>query len=369
MPLADEWRAQILDPPLQTACLAGTGGRIRRRPEDFGVVELPAYDPDGRQGVHLLVPLTKQGLSSEEAARMVVEHLGIDRRELGMAGRKDRVALTTQWVSVPATAANKLASFSHPMVTLGEPQPHGNKLRTGHLRGNHFTIVIREPRVSPEEAMPRARATIDALHREGGLANLYGPQRFGRNGHQLDRGLELLRQGRSGKRGNLVVSAGQSALFNLYALVRRERGLWRRVLAGDLLKKCDRGGMFECEDPSVDQARLEAGELTITGPIYGSRMRAPSEATPSAELELEVLRLAELEPSALLSLGRKAAGTRRTLTVEISALELRTAPALPSVQLAPGLSLSFTLPAGSYATQVCREVQGDAEHPADIDPG
>lgn len=361
------WRDRILEPALQTPDLPGTGGRVRRRPEDFRVEELPAYSPDGRTDAHVLLTLTKRGLSSEEAVGLLAEHLGIGRRDLGMAGRKDRVAVTTQWVSVPASAAAGLTTFEHPAIELGPGHPHGNKLRTGHLRGNRFTLVLRELMVSPEDAVARARTTFEALADQGGLANLYGPQRFGREGHQLDRGLDALRLGKPGRRGNLVVSAGQSALFNLYGLLRRDRGQWRRVLAGDLLQKRS-GGMFECTEPEIDQVRLDAGELRITGPIFGSRMRAPSPGTPSAELEAEVLERVGVEPSALVSLGRKAAGTRRPLTVEIDGIALAPAPPASEDGLGPGLQLAFVLPAGTYATQVCREVQGDAEHPANIAP-
>ena len=127
--------------------------------------------------------------------------------------------------------------------------------------------------------------------------------------------------------------------------------------------------MFECSEPEVDQARLDAGELRITGPVFGSRMWAPSEGTPAAELEQEVLRIAGIEPRALASLGRKAAGTRRPLTAAIEPLSLEPAPAVPDEELGPGLCLVFVLPAGTYATHLCREIQGDAEHPPDIDPG
>ncbi len=366
-PLDPPRRASVLEPPLQTPDHPGTGGRLRRRITDFCVEEVPAYAPDGRPDAHLLLTLTKQELSSEEAVRALAEHLGIDRRELGIAGRKDRMARTTQWVSVPASAGTALASFDHPSITLSPATGHGNKLRTGHLRGNRFDLVIRQLRVEPAEAAARAEATLGALMADGGLANLYGPQRFGLDGVQLERGLEAIARGRSGRRGNMVVAAGQAGLFNLYAQLRRERGQWRTVLAGDLLHKTT-GGMFECEEPAVDQARLDAGELEITGPIYGSRMRAPSADTPSAQLEAEVLALAGIEADALTRLGRKASGTRRTLTVRPEDVQLELAPEAPEDEIGPGLRLHFTLPAGSYATQLCREVQGDREHPANLDP-
>src|SRR5436190_1775342 len=54
---------------------------------------------------------------------------------------------------------------------------------------------------------------------------------------------------------------------------RRADGLYTRALAGDVLHKKP-GGMFTCEDAAVDGARLAAGELVVTGPMFGDRMRA-----------------------------------------------------------------------------------------------
>ena len=36
-----------IEPPLVTASLPGIGGRLRSRPEDFEVEEVPAYQPSG----------------------------------------------------------------------------------------------------------------------------------------------------------------------------------------------------------------------------------------------------------------------------------------------------------------------------------
>jgi tRNA pseudouridine13 synthase len=83
------------------------------------------------------------------------------------------------------------------------------------------------------------------------------------------------------------------------------------VLRGDILKKGVTGGIFECRDPEVDQARLDSGELGITGPMYGSKMRAPSPGTPSGDLEQEILARAGISQKSLSALGNKLEGTRR----------------------------------------------------------
>ena len=351
-----EFQGLLLDPPLQTADLPGIGGQIRLCPEDFAVREIPAYGPDGRVGAHLLLTLHKRGLGSEDAILELSRQTGIPRPEIGLAGLKDKDAVTEQWISIPFAAGPRLADFSHPAITLGPIHPHGNKLRRGHLHGNHFTIVVRELAVPGEEALARVAAKRNLLAELGGLANLYGNQRLGDTGSNLRRGLEALAAGARRGRADFLLSAGQSALFNLYLLERRSRGLMRKVLAGDILKKTATGGLFECREPETDQARLDSGELGITGPMYGSKMRAPSPGTAADALEREILELAGISSAALKALGNKVEGTRRPLQLPLLDLELALAPA--TTALPPGLSLQFSLPSGSYATVLLQELQG-----------
>jgi len=342
---------RLRDPPLQTADLPGIGGELRRRPEDFVVREIPAYGPDGRAGAHLLVLMKKRGLGSEDAVAEVARQLGVPRAEVGLAGLKDKDAVTEQWISLPAAAAARLAAFVHSDISLGTAHPHGNKLRRGHLRGNQFTIVVREPAVAPEEALARCRAKVERLRALGGLDNLYGEQRFG--GDNLTRGLAALARGRRRGRADFLLSAGQSALFNLYLLERRARGLMREVLRGDILKKTATGGLFECTDPAADKARLDAGELLITGPMFGSKMRAPGPDTPAGALEAEILARAGIDLASLQALGSTLEGTRRPLQVAPLAVEMD----LARDEHGPGVVLCFELPSGSYATALLRELQ------------
>jgi len=350
------FQSLLLDPPLQTADLPGIGGRIRLCPEDFAVREIPAYAPDGRPGAHLLLTLRKRGLGTEDAIVELSRQTGIPRPEIGLAGLKDKDAVTEQWISVPFAAGPRLAEFAHPAITLGPASPHGNKLRRGHLHGNYFTIVVRDLAVSGEEAARRVAAKRARLAELGGLANLYGSQRLGDSGSNLRRGLEALARGARRGRADFLLSAGQSALFNLYLLERRRRGLMRTVLAGDILKKTATGGLFTCSEPETDQARLDAGELGITGPMFGSKMRAPAPGTAADALERAILELAGISSAALKALGNKVEGTRRPLQLPLLDLELALAPA--SDALPPGLSLQFSLPAGSYATVLLQELQG-----------
>jgi tRNA pseudouridine13 synthase len=344
-----EDRARVLAPPTQTAALPGIGGVIRTHPEDFEVEEIPAYEPDGRPGAHLLVQLEKRGWNTEAALREVARQVCAPVRELGRAGLKDRHAVTRQWISIPAQFGAAIAGFSHPDLHLGTPYPHSNKIRRGHLRGNRFRVVIRELEAPLGEAQARAEAKIAQLV-SGGLLNLFGSQRFGHGGQNLDRGLSILRAGKRRRRPDFQLSAGQSAIFNLYAIMRDERGNLGSVIEGDVLKKTDTGGLFRCEDPEEDQRRLDLGEIGVTGPLPGSRMFGPTEASEAEILEHAVLEAAGVATAAVRALGRGVPGDRRRLWVRPQEVSI-----VPHLDEA-ALELRFILPAGSYATVLLREL-------------
>src|SRR5579884_528771 len=209
-------------PPLLTHDLPGIGGRIKQAPEDFEVEEIPAYEPSGTSGF-LYLWIEKRSMGAEYFQRDVARQLGIPAGEVGVAGLKDRHAVTRQMVSVPESVAERLPQLEGEGVRVLRVGRHSNKLRPGHLHGNRFRIRIRD-------VVPDAEARLGALVgrlRQTGFANFYGPQRFGRDGDTARLGLALLRGERAPRDSSgrpvdhrnrflrkFALSAAQSALFN-----------------------------------------------------------------------------------------------------------------------------------------------------------
>lgn len=355
------WRDRLIAPTLVTADLPGIGGRLRATPEDFRVDEIAAYPPDGRTG-HLLIQLEKRGLSTDDAIGLLARALAISAHDIGFAGRKDAQAVTRQWISVPARAEPALGRFEHESIALGPAHPHSHKLKIGHLRGNRFELVVRELDVASDVALARVNAKLARiLAADGparGVPNCFGPQRFGAGGSGIERGLEALAAGRGGARANMKVAAGQAALFNLWIELRTDRGVLASVLEGDVLAKVATGGLFTSTDPIADGERLARGEIAITGPMFGSRTMTPPPDTPAAALDADVLAIAGVPVQSLERLGRAALGTRRRAWVAPTDVAVAIAPTADDNLSAPhgALRLSFTLPAGSFATQLCREL-------------
>jgi tRNA pseudouridine13 synthase len=336
-------------PPLLTADLPGIGGQLKAEPEDFDVSEIPAYEPSGT-GDFLYLWIEKRDMGAEFFVRQVARRLGIAPGEVGTAGMKDRRAVTRQMVSVPASNADRLPALDGDGIRLLRQSRHGNKLRPGHLHGNRFRILIRDA----EPAAPQLLEPILAQLREHGLPNFYGPQRFGRDGETVLHGLSLLRQERSPLAGRrlspflrkLALSAAQSALFNHHLARRLSDGLLRCVLAGDVMGRWPFGGLFVAEDLATEQARFDRRETVHTGPMFGRKMFAA--AGEAAGREAATLADAQLTPAAFHGYGKLLQGTRRHNLIYLDQLDAAIEPV--------GMRLTFSLPAGSYATILLREV-------------
>lgn len=330
--------------PYLTADLPGIGGRLRATDEDFIVDEELPYAASGT-GDHVFVRFEKRGLNTAQAVAAIARALRVRERDIGVAGQKDRHAITRQWISVPPPIApDAVTALALPDITILEAIRHNHKLRTGHVRANRFLLVVRDVTADAEA---RARAILARLAQPPGAPNFYGEQRFGKYGDNADKGRALLRgeRGADRKLDRFFLSALQSELFNAWLVARMQDGLYARVLAGDVLHKVG-GGMFTCEDAAVDEPRLHAGELVVTGPMFGASMRAA--AGDAAAREAAILDAAGLTSASFAQVARIAEGTRRDASIAVDASGVRPVEA--------GLEVQFALPAGAYATSVMREV-------------
>jgi len=315
-------------------------------PETFLVEEIPAYLPSGA-GEHTFVWIEKRMTTTPDAVAALARRLGIDAREVGYAGMKDRHATTRQWLSLGRVAPETALAAGDDLVRVLRALRHGNKLRTGHLRGNRFEVVVTDLYDPADGA--RLCEALGRLAREG-LPNRYGDQRFGAAGDNARRGLAVIRgqaRERDHRRRKLWLSAAQSAVFNGVLSLRAAAGLLRQVVPGDVLQKTATGGMFATEDPATDQARVDAGEVVITGPMPGGRTREPAEGTRARALEDEALAALGASRAEFASVRRDLPGTRRPLLVPVTL----GAPAGAPVDGDPrAIRLAFELPAGTYAT-------------------
>ncbi len=337
--------------PYLTPDLPGIGGKLRVEIDDFIVEEVPAYAPCG-EGEHTFFGVEKRDISTPALIQQLAQALGVSEREISSAGLKDARAVARQTLSVQWVPPETILALTLDKAQILWAKRHMNKLRSGHLRGNRFTLRIRGV---GSEAEVRAAAIAGQLLARG-VPNGYGQQRFGNRGNNHEMGLLLLRNDRAALRTHgihhlsykmrqFLISAVQSALFNAVLAARIERGLLDDVLAGDVARKETTGGIFVVEDVAAERPRVLGWEISATGPIYGYKMLAAQ--AEAGVLEARILEEAGIAPADFRPF--KAKGSRRPLRYYPEGLTWQ-------MEGLDVLTLSFFAPKGAYATLLLREL-------------
>jgi len=164
--------------------------RIKTRPEDFVVEEIPLLKAK-EEGEFQLLKLTKRDVSTLEALRVLSRLEKIPLRKIGFAGLKDRYAVTVQYLTIPRENSLerccykqvgsrwtrvKDLNFNREAGFCVEPVGWVNRpLTLGDLRGNRFTIVVRNFEKNLRERFYRNYEVVKRF----GFPNYFGEQRFG----------------------------------------------------------------------------------------------------------------------------------------------------------------------------------------------
>jgi tRNA pseudouridine13 synthase len=320
-------------------------GVIRAAPEDFRVDEDLGFEPDG-EGDHLLLQIRKRETNTLWLARRLADLAGVERKDVGYAGLKDRHAVTSQWFSVLMAGRPEpdWGALEAEQVQVLQVRPHRRKLRVGALRGNRFRMRVRE--------LQADRTALEArLHllREGGMPNYFGEQRFGRDYSNLAQA-HLLFQRKlrriDRKLRGLLISAARSQLFNQVLAARVEQGSWNQPIPGDYmnLNGSRSGFAIEALDATLAQ-RCREMDIHPTAPLWGRGRSLVSGDCLALEERV-------LEPFADWRNGLEHVGLaqeRRPMRIRVGDLQWR----FPDDAC---LEIEFSLPAGSYATVLLREL-------------
>lgn len=399
--------------PYLTAEIPPVPGVLKRFYEDFRVDEVPLYQPAGH-GDHVLFRIEKLGLSTHRAVGDIARALGVRPGDIGIAGLKDARAVTTQWLSIEHVEPERVRALELPRIRVLDVARHPRKLRTGHLQANRFVIRLRDTDLDRVTDVERV---LETLSRRG-VPNYFGEQRFGSRGDtgRIGRALivgdhatavsliagapsdadaddvlrarELFEAGRYREaadtyprgydtavriaramdRANgdvdrairaldrrsrrFYVHAFQSELFNR-VLARRIDTL-DRVFDGDLAVKHDTGGIFLVEDAAAEQPRAARFEISPTGPLFGQKMKLPEGV--QTELEQEILDAEGIDVDVFPATGPdRVPGARRALRFPVADATVEPG----NDEAGAFLEFRFTLPPGSYATALLREVCKD----------
>lgn len=310
--------------------LTGARALLKQHNSDFRVDEIPLLQPGG-DGEHVWLHIEKDGANTAWIAKRLAELAGVNEMDVGYAGMKDRNAITRQWFSIylPRVEAPDFSRLNDSEMTVLQQTRHSKKLRRGDLLGNRFTLLLRcveGDRMALENNLQQIR--------DNGVPNYFGEQRFGHDGGNIETGRAMLAgeiRIKNRNKKSIYLSAIRSLLFNDVLAERIRQGVWNQALAGDITDAAGRP----------------------TGPLWGrGRLQTSADAL---QLETQVT-----SQHAELCDGLEHAGLsqeRRALQAmpELMRWEWQQSP--PQTDL----KLTFSLPAGYYATSVIRELMQTEE--------
>ncbi len=320
-------------------------GRLKANPEDFVVVEDLGFAPDG-EGEHLLVRILKTDCNTRVVADALAKFLKIHAREVSFAGQKDKHAVTEQWLCarLPGKEMPDLSKFQLEGCQVLEYARHKRKLRLGALKGNQFTLILRE--ISDRDDVERRLQAVVAQ----GVPNYFGAQRFGIGGSNLLGALRWAESGaavRDRNKRSFWLSAARSGLFNQQVSIRLKKPAFNQVVDGDALQLAGRGSWFVAtpEERAQLQERVDNRELMITAALPGSgewgsqgEALATEQAAVAEETQLQALLVRE-----------KVEAARRAMLLYPQQMSWNWWDDVT-------VELRFWLPAGSFATSVVREL-------------
>ncbi len=144
---------------------------IKQRPADFKVEEIATPQTIG-SGDYSLYRLEKQGRTTHDAMAIIRERWKIDARRVSVGGLKDRHAETTQHFSIYRGPQRKL---THPNLQVEWLGQIAEPFTSEQIAGNRFRIVVRAMLNLEAEA---ALSGVEEVRRLG-VPNYFDDQRFG----------------------------------------------------------------------------------------------------------------------------------------------------------------------------------------------
>jgi tRNA pseudouridine13 synthase len=317
-------------------------GQLRTEMSDFKVFEKLPFEPCG-EGEHLFVHIRKTGANTLVVARELAKYFKVKEGLVSYAGLKDRFAVTEQWfgIHLPGKAIYDLSDLVIDGVEILSVKRHNKKLRIGALSGNRFELVLRN--VSNIDEVLRRWVAVSQF----GVPNYFGEQRFGINGGNLERAMELFqgKKVKDKKKRGMYLSAARSEIFNQIISQRIANNQFEVLRAGDVFMLSGTQSVFLADDidDKITQ-RFQDKDIDLTASLWGAG-ELMSQGEPQV-LEQQIADIHAEFCQGLAKFGLKQERRRIRLSLSQGQIESE----------GDTVTLSFFLPSGCYATTILREL-------------
>lgn len=320
-------------------------GVIKQEADDFAVEEILGFEPSG-SGEHVFLRIEKTHENTDYVARQIARFAGVPGRDIGYAGLKDRHGRTVQWFSVPLSGKPEpdWSGLENERIRILEITRNSRKLKKGAAAANRFKLTIREF----EGDCQAIEARLAEIASQG-VPNYFGAQRFGHDGQNLARVREFF-AGQSGRidahRRGLYLSSARSEIFNRQLAERVQRKDWNQAISGDVFMFSGSRSFFS--DQALDddiRRRVAEGDIHPSGALWGT-------GESSARDEALLIERSVVESLKDLAEGLEKSGVemaRRPFRLCVESLTWE----FPESGM---LRLAFTLPGGTFATVILREL-------------
>jgi tRNA pseudouridine13 synthase len=331
-------------------------GVFKQLPEDFIVEESLSFSLDDAGNQRYLY-IEKENTNTEWLARQLARFAGITPRDVGYAGLKDRHAITRQWFSLKFEGVKEpdWQQLDLEGIKILKKVWHGKKLQRGAIASNRFVIRLRAVQnLSQAQLAERLQ-----LIRETGVPNYFAQQRFGRDYNNLTRAAQWFQSAikikkRSDK--SMLISAARSMVFNQLLSERIRVYGWKQLVPGEVMMLDGSRSIFSA--PVIEQdvlARFKQHDIHPTSVLWGKGQLKSTEQL--LQQETRVVETLVTWCQALEQQGLRQ--ERRSIRVFPQQL---TASLQTNDDASTDLVLSFSLPAGTYATSVLRELIQVEQH-------
>ena len=353
----------------------GIGGTIRNENKDFYVEEVPLQLPTGN-GPNTWIQIEKEGRTTLDVVLDMAKYLHISRKRTGLAGMKDRSAITRQWLcntNNPVEDKDIAEDVLESLKVTGVPnfygfQRFGEVRSTTHLVGKCLVegdikkavdTYIGNPNKNEHNQPFEARQLYD----EGKLQESYDlmPKSM-RYEKSMLKELILSKE----KHGEITekdyiraieslpkplkrmfVNAYESYLFNKVVNERSKIGI-NKYLPGDIIINEEERWVHEIDEDTIEDD-MNKFTLNPTGPLYGSKV--PYAEGKQGEIEKRIIEEENITKESFKcpktpKLGSH--GIRRSLRFKIEDTSV--------TKTCDGIDVEFFIPRGCYATAVLREI-------------
>jgi len=318
--------------------------KIKQKPEDFCVEEVMDLKLGGGDYTYFI--LEKKNFNTRDAIKVIAKALRIDSKRFNVAGIKDKVAVTKQYVSVFKVNPERLGKLKFKNIKIKVLGKGKERLRLGQLKRNKFRIIVRN--------LEKQKKGIDFVE------NYFDEQRFGGRNHLLGKALVkkefrkavfMLRlkfdkrdyvgalRGLGNKMLRFYVNAYQSLLFNDF-------------LKGYIKEKSLR--VKEVDDFVFSKRKLENFKVPLVGFLTEFDDKTIEEIYLRI-LKMEKVRLSDFRIKEIPEISSE--GNERDFIAEIEGLKIKYLKDEMNKGKLKGI-LEFELRKGIYGTMVVRKMFG-----------